>query len=243
MSERKAHEQKACSRLTTHDSRLGFTLIELLLSLTIAVMVFAAIGGLLMASSQVAGLLDSRKDAYLENAMIALEKMKREVQESPVYPDVAFEGTSDKLVFPQFTRLSDSLNINTDIQLGRVETVTLGSGYAFQKISYFYDAGKKALMRQAGSGEAAVLIDHLSDVRFSYALASTPSLRTVWAAETPASGTSFWLTGISIKLLFDPAYSRYTIPGVQKVFIVARQHPTGSSYPDIETVRGEAVTS
>lgn len=217
----------------------GFTLIELLTSMVIAALIFAAIGALLLAASQVTGLLEARRGAVLENAVIAIEKIKRDIQDSPVYPDIPFEGSADKLSFPKWVHFSGDLGLGADFKLGQVRTVTLGQGYDFRKIEYLFDKSRGALVRKEGEGEGKILVEHLRDARFSYALASLPSLTASWSDKTPKAGDPTWIEALSIRLTFDPQFSRYTIPGVEKTFVLIRQHPKNSLLPEIQTKRDE----
>ena len=209
--------------------------------MAISALIFTAIGALLLASSQVTELLEARRGAVLENAVIALEKIKRDIQDSPVYPDLPFEGESGRVSFPKFVPLSGGLDLGGDFKLGQVRTVRLGQGFDLRNIEYIFDKSRKALVRKEGEREPAVLVEHLQDARFSYAIASLPDLVSSWTDRTPKAGATAWIEALSIRLTFDPAFSRYTIPGVEKTFVLIRQHPTNSLLPEILTKRDEAV--
>ena len=212
----------------------GFTLIELLTSLSIAVVIVAAVASLLASAFHVIQILDSRKKAVLENSLIALEKIAKELQESPVCPPIPLQGNKHEISFPKIYSSTGKDVLNTEFRLGQVQKLNLGKNFEFKKVRYFYDASKEALLREVEDEEPVVVADHLKDVEFSYALISIQDGRTSWKGATPSAETPEKLGAFSVHVEFNKDI-RYTIPGIEKTFFLFRAHPLNAIMPAEET--------
>lgn len=203
----------------------GFTLIELLTSMAIAAIIVGALGALMMGSFRTLAVLDGRKGAALEGAAIAVEKMAREVQSSPVYPDIPFKGKSTELEFPELVPVSTKGAINADFRLGQVQTAVLGQNFAFKPVDYYYDEAAHALMRKIGDEPPVTLVPHIDQFALSYGYISLKDGGFEWASETGEPDPQKTLRAVSVHLRFDKNEYQYTIPGVERTFLVAREHP------------------
>ena len=203
----------------------GFTLIELMSVVAITTVILASLGSLMMGAFQVVKALDSRKTAVMEKALIALEKMSREVQKSSVYPEIPFKGSADSVSFPVLVALSPGGAIAADFKLGQIQEEKTGKSYEYQKVEYYFDPAKKSLMRKMGEASPEVLADNVKEVTFSYALRSLTDKSWKWQERTPDSLGAVRLEAMGVQLLWDPEVYRYTIPGVKKTFLLTRFHP------------------
>lgn len=203
----------------------GFTLIEMLTVLVLSVVIAGVLGSLLVSSGRIVKFLDVRKKAQLENWLIACEKMKREIQSSPVYPDVAFEGTKHALVFPQVLREGNTLEqaLTAEFRIGQVQQATTGIGFQVKPVRYFFDSGK--ILRRVAEAEPEVLMDHVQDAEFEYAVGNWADDKWRWTSETPSQGSTEFLRAVSIRLTFEKEQYGYTIPTVERTFLVWRRHP------------------
>lgn len=206
----------------------GFTLIEVLTAMAISTVVMAALASTLMGAFQVVHVLDARKKAVLENSLIGLEKMARELQSSPVVPTVPFQGSKEKISFPKlFSAGKDGLN--KEFRLGQIQEATVGGGaFTYGKVSYYFDASRKRLVRQGESGKEEVMIEHIQDFKFSYALQSLDDLSWSWESETPPTDARSRIGAVQVTLTFDPTVCRYTIPGIERRLILVRRHPVAA---------------
>ncbi len=209
-----------------HLKSKGFTLIEVITATAISVIVLAAIGSLLMGSFQIIKLLDSRKDAALEGALIALEGMASEIQRAPAYQATPMEGDGGKISFYQLVSNSSIDPYQKAFRLGQVQNATLsGATVWIKKVEYTVDPDRGVMIRKTESGDEKVIADHLSGAQFSYALDTTldadnPS----WEWKDKISNEDERkLKAIRIVLEFKKDGPRYVIPGVEKTFLVMRK--------------------
>ena len=123
-------------------SERAFTLIEVLTAVAISSILLAAIGSLLLGSFQVVKLIDSRKDAALESALIALESMAAELQTAPVYSPKPMEADSSSISFSELVGASsESDPFKKAFRLGQVQNVSLSaSSVSLEKVEYSFDA-------------------------------------------------------------------------------------------------------
>ena len=206
------------------NNKNGFTLIELLASMAIAAIMIAAIGSLLMSGSRLVTILDSRKDAALELATIALEKMTREIQRSPDFAALLLKGETGSLSFAALLPLSVKGALNAEFRLGQIQKAAFGQGFAMKKVEYFFDAGRKALMRKTELTEPEVWIDRLEGATFSYAVAAKDGFSWEWKDKTPAEAADGSVQAISVYLKFDRNAMHYGIPGFYRTFLIAREN-------------------
>ena len=216
--------------------RKGFTLIEVLLAMVIATIAVAGMGALLMGAGRVMNTLDSKSPQVMLDTLIAVERMKKELQESPVYPAIAFEGKKDKVAFPKLTVASAEQALNNRFVLGQIQQVS-GGAARFTRVEYRFDKGKEALLRRQEGLEEKAVLEGLADCRFSYAIGSTGDDPKIWADETPFSGNSseghspprIFAMEIQLQLKSNPGYPA---PFLRKTFLFYRQHPSNASSVD-----------
>ena len=206
-------------------NKRAFTLIELLTAMSIAVVLLAALAALVAGAFRVVKVLDARKKALLENSLIAVEKMGRELQQSPVYPPIAFEGEKEKISFPMLFAASEGGAINAEFRLGQVQEVKLGQGFAYKKVSYYLDHSRKALVRQVESDLPQEVLSPVEGLEFLYAIASIGSPQWTWESKTPGSGSPNRIGAVGVRVKFDNAAFHYSIPGIEKTFYLVRRHP------------------
>lgn len=204
----------------------GFTLLEVITATAIAAIVLTAIGSLLMGSFQIVRLLDSRKDAALEGALIALEAMASEIQKVPIVPSAPFDGEAEKISFYQLMSSSPIDPYKKAFRLGQVQNVTLGgSAILMKKVEYSFDSGKGALIRKTESGDEKVIAEHLAGARFVYAIGKLDEkgeLSWEWKEKISSTDDEKNLRAIRVVLEFNKEGLRYVIPGVEKTFLVMR---------------------
>ncbi len=216
--------------------RRGFTLVEVLTSLAIAGIALSTLAALIAGAFQVIRVLDSRKKATLENALIALDKMAKEMQESPVVAPLPFTGTAGSVSFPRILSRAGGNTLNAEFRLGQVQRMSLAGGFDARSVIYSYDASQKAFSRRVEGEEPVVLAENLGNVVFSYAVASGSGGAVQWKESTPAAGSKERLMAVSVRAEFDPKVCRYSIPAVEKVFFVIRAHPLNALDEKIQQV-------
>ena len=226
MKKNKGFTQPLKSHPKNNLSRAGFTLVELLMALALATLLLSAIGAMLLGISQVTRLLDFRKSARLESSLIALEKMKREIQSSPVVPALELEGKENKISFPEWVNSSPVNPLTQEFRLGRVQNVSLASSaLTLKKVEYYFDSVKKTVMRKENSEEAKVFLEHVEIFDLQYAIRPVDGTQWGWKRQTPKAGEAFRIGAMHVFIKWDTRDGSYTIPGVDKTFFVVRQHP------------------
>jgi prepilin-type N-terminal cleavage/methylation domain-containing protein len=218
--------------------RSGFTLIELITATAISSIVLAAIGSLLMGSFQIVRLLDSRKDAVLEKALIGVELMCGELQKSPVYASLPMEGASDKLSFTQTVTNSTMDPYKKTFKLGQIQDISMsGTATLVRKVEYAFAEDVGAFVRRTDSGSERVLAEHVSSLKFYYALSATKTggpasggklsmedeLEWEWTDKMKGREDESRLKAIRVMLEFNKDGLRYILPGVEKTFLVLRE--------------------
>ena len=213
-------------RSKSSPSRAGFTLVELLLALALSTLLMGAIGAMLLGISQTARVLDFRKGARLENSLIALEKMKREIQTSPVVPVMALEGKENKISFPEWVSSGPEAPLTKAFRLGQVQNVSLmSSALVLKKVEYYFDSSKMAVMRREDSEEAKVFLGNIEVFDLQYAISPLGGTQWKWERVTPKAGDASRIGAMHVFIKWDTRDGSYTIPGIDKTFFVVRQHP------------------
>jgi len=204
----------------------GFTLIEVLTAMAIAMIAVAALAALLMGAGRVIRFLDSRNEAQWIDALIAIERMKKELQESPVYPAVAFEGKSNRVSFPKLKKTASNGEVfGKEFILGQVQQMTLGGAFKYEKAEYVFDKSKGALVRKEEGGADDAVISGLEDCQFFYAVGSLEDGSKKWESQTPPQGAAARLYGMEIRMKLKQEAGIPPPPAIRKTFIFYREHP------------------
>ncbi len=205
----------------------GFTLIEVLTALAISGVLIAGIASLLFGSFRIYQFLENRKSAVLENSLIACEKIRKEIQESPVYPKIDFKGRPESLSFPKMTFVKNSVGsaLTAEFKLGQIQNATTGSGFSMKPVEYSFDETQSTLFRKEGDGSSEAVLKQIKSVRFYYFISPIGKNEWQWKDETPESGTEAEISAMRIEIIFDRKSSTYTIPGIERTFRVMRRHP------------------
>ena len=243
MSERGTRHQAPGTKLRSFALRAqddgGFTLIELMTAMALSALVVLALGSALLGSGKIFRFIQARGDAALENSLIALERIRKEAQESPVYPSIPFEGNASEVSFPQPAPFEGTA-LDAEFVLGQSQTAALGSVFVFRKVRYRFDASRKALVREAPPEPERVLVENLENAAFSYAVGSLREPLTEWSDKTPAQGSAQTVRALGVRLEFERKPYGYTIPAVEKTFLLYRRHPLNAIWEGHQTPEHQA---
>lgn len=210
-------------------TRGGFTLIELMTSAMIAVVLLLAVGSATARGLDAVAVLDPSNNAPVADALISMEKFSKEIQTSPVYPDVAFEGKRDRVSFPRIVPISGGEKTLSNFQLGQVQTGSIGGGKpaaaVCEKVEFFYDPLKKAVMRQEGKQTPEVFITGVKEADFGYAFLNEEG-GLAWEENTPEAGSDAVLAAMNVRLELDG--KRGSARLVERVIPLIRLHPVNA---------------
>jgi len=148
----------------------GFTLVEMLMSTVLAMIIAGGMASFLFSSFHVIQVLGSRNANVQTDLIYGLEKLSKEIQESPVYPQVPFVGSAEEVSFPAMFSDQNKTPLLAEFRLGQVQEVKAGSQFEFKKIRYFFDSSRKALMRQSGESEPELFLEHVGAAQFFYSI-------------------------------------------------------------------------
>ena len=146
----------------------GFTLVELLVSMSIGMVILAAVTTTFMSQTRIYNAQEQINEMQ-QNARGALDIITREVKMAGYNPNEAsFNGV---------TYSTTQLMVQADLDLdGAIST----SSTANEQITYAYDSANQRMTRAVGSGSAQILAEHITAFTFGY-LDSTGTATTVSA--------------------------------------------------------------
>lgn len=134
----------------------GFTLIELLVSMSIGMVILAAVTTTFMSQTRIYNAQEQVNEMQ-QNARGALDLITREVKMAGYNPNGAsFNGV---------TYSTTQLMVQADLDSSGLISTT---STANEQITYAYDSPNKRITRAVGVGAAQTLADHISDFTFSY---------------------------------------------------------------------------
>jgi type IV pilus assembly protein PilW len=138
------------------ESLNGFTLVELLVSMSIGMVLLAAVTTTFMSQTRIYNAQEQVNEMQ-QNARGALDIITREVKMAGYNPN----GAS----FLGVTYSTTQLMIQADLDSsGAIST----SSTANEQITYAYDAANDRITRAVGSGTAQVLAEHITAFDFTY---------------------------------------------------------------------------
>ena len=146
----------------------GFTLVELMVSMSIGMVILAAVTTTFMSQTRIYNAQEQINEMQ-QNARGALDIITREVKMAGYRPNGGgFNGV---------TYSTTQLMVQADLDLdGAIST----SSTANEQITYAYDSANQRITRAVGIGSVQVLAEHITAFTFSY-LDSTGAATTVSA--------------------------------------------------------------
>jgi type IV pilus assembly protein PilW len=146
----------------------GFTLVELMVSMSIGMVILAAVTTTFMSQTRIYNAQEQINEMQ-QNARGALDIISREVKMAGYKPSGGgFNGVNYST-----TQLMVQADLDSN---GAIST----SSTANEQITYAYDSANQRITRAVGSGSAQVLAEHITAFTFSY-LNSTGAATTVSA--------------------------------------------------------------
>jgi type IV pilus assembly protein PilW len=134
----------------------GFTLVELMVSMSIGMVILAAVTTTFMSQTRIYNAQEQINEMQ-QNARGALDIITREVKMAGYNPNGA--------TFVGVTYSTTQLMIQADLDSsGGISA----SSTANETITYAYDAANNRITRTVGSGSAQVLAEHISGFTFGY---------------------------------------------------------------------------
>jgi type IV pilus assembly protein PilW len=134
----------------------GFTLVELLISMSIAMVILAAVTTTFMSQSRIYNAQEQINEMQ-QNSRGALDIISRELKMAGYKPSGGgFNG---------ITYSTTQLMVQADLDSnGAIST----SSTANEQITYAYDSANQRITRAVGAGGAQVLAEHITAFTFSY---------------------------------------------------------------------------
>jgi type IV pilus assembly protein PilW len=134
----------------------GFTLVELLISMSIAMVILAAVTTTFMSQSRIYNAQEQVNEMQ-QNVRGALDILSRELKMAGYKPSGGgFNG---------ITYSTTQLMVQADLDSnGAIST----SSTANEQITYAYDTANQRITRAVGTGGAQVLAEHITAFTFSY---------------------------------------------------------------------------
>jgi type IV pilus assembly protein PilW len=178
----------------------GFTLVELMVSMSIGMVILAAVTTTFMSQTRIYNAQEQINEMQ-QNARGALDIITREVKMAGYKPN----GGGFNGVTYSTTQLMIQADLDSD---GAIST----SSTANEQIRYVFDSANQRITRAVGSGSAQILAEHISAFSFGY-------LDTNGTATTVAANirqVSISITAITAKP--DP---NYTSNGGYRNYIVS----------------------
>jgi type IV pilus assembly protein PilW len=178
----------------------GFTLVELMVSMSIGMVILAAVTTTFMSQTRIYNAQEQINEMQ-QNARGALDILAREVKMAGYNPN----GAS----FVGVTYSTTQLMIQADLDSsGAIST----SSTANEQIVYAYDAANDRITRAVGSGTAQVLAEHIAAFDFTY----RDGTGTATTVSANIRQVSISITAITAKQ--DP---NYTPDGGYRTYIVS----------------------
>ena len=134
----------------------GFTLVELLISMSIAMVILAAVTTTFMSQSRIYNAQEQVNEMQ-QNVRGALDIISRELKMAGYKPN----GGGFNGVTYSTTQLRVQADLNSD---GAIST----SSTANEQITYAFDNGNEQITRAVGSSSAQILAEHISAFTFNY---------------------------------------------------------------------------
>jgi type IV pilus assembly protein PilW len=141
----------------------GFTLIEVMVSMTIGLVVLAAVAGTFTVQLR-QNSAEEQLAQMQQDVRGALDLMVREIQMAKYNPNPA--GTAFPAGVYGVTYSASQLEIKSDL-LDSNGTINTSSG-SVEDIIYAYDSANLRITRKLGSGTAEILADNITAFTFSY---------------------------------------------------------------------------
>ena len=139
----------------------GFTLIELLVSMTISLVVLAALAKTFTVQTR-QNSAEEQLAQMQQNVRGALDLMIREIEMAKYDPaGTAFPGGTYGVTYS-----ASQLEIKSDISDGN-GTISTATG-SVENIVYAYDSANLRITRKLGSGTADILADNITSFTFAY---------------------------------------------------------------------------
>jgi type IV pilus assembly protein PilW len=134
----------------------GFTLLELMVSMSIGMVILAAVTTTFMSQTKIYNAQEQINEMQ-QNARGVLDIITRELKMAGYKPNGGgFSGV---------TYSTTQLMVQADLDSsGAIST----SSTASEQITYVYDSGNQRITRAVGSGSAQILADNITDFTFSY---------------------------------------------------------------------------
>jgi type IV pilus assembly protein PilW len=178
----------------------GFTLVELMVSMSIGMVILAAVTATFMSQTRIYNAQEQINEMQ-QNARGALDIITREVKMAGYKPNAGgFNGVTYST-----TQLMIQADLDSD---GAIST----SSTANEQIRYVFDSANQRITRAVGSGSAQVIAEHISAFTFSY-LDTNGTTTTVTADIRQVS--------ISITALTAKPDPNYTSNGGYRNYIVS----------------------
>jgi type IV pilus assembly protein PilW len=178
----------------------GFTLVELMVSMSIGMVILAAVTTTFMSQTRIYNAQEQINEMQ-QNARGALDIITREVKMAGYKPN----GGGFNGVTYSTTQLMIQADLDSD---GAIST----SSTANEQIRYVFDSANQRITRAVGSGSAQVIAEHISAFTFSY-LYTNGTTTTVTADIRQVS--------ISITALTAKPDPNYTSNGGYRNYIVS----------------------
>jgi type IV pilus assembly protein PilW len=134
----------------------GFTLVELMVSMSIGMVILAAVTTTFMSQTRIYNAQEQINEMQ-QNARGALDIITREVKMAGYKPN----GGGFNGVTYSTTQLMIQADLDSD---GAIST----SSTANEQIRYVFDSANQRITRAVGSGSAQVIAEHISAFTFSY---------------------------------------------------------------------------
>lgn len=178
----------------------GFTLLELMVSMSIGMVILAAVTTTFMSQTKIYNAQEQTNEMQ-QNARGILDIITRELKMAGYKPN----GGSFSGITYSTTQLMVQADLNSD---GAIST----SSTANEQITFVYDSANQRITRTVGSGSAQILADNITAFNFSYLDAT--------GAATTVSG-DIRQVSISVTAVTDKPDPDYTLNGGYRTYTVS----------------------
>ena len=178
----------------------GFTLLELMVSMSIGMVILAAVTTTFMSQTKIYNAQEQTNEMQ-QNARGILDIITRELKMAGYKPN----GGSFSGITYSTTQLMVQADLNSD---GAIST----SSTANEQITFVYDSANQRITRTVGSGSAQILADNITAFNFSYLDAT--------GAATTVSG-DIRQVSISVTAVTDKPDPDYTPNGGYRTYTVS----------------------
>ncbi len=180
--------------------KAGFTLLELMVSMSIGMVILAAVTTTFMSQTKIYNAQEQTNEMQ-QNARGILDIVTRELKMAGYKPN----GGSFSGVTYSTTQLMIQADLNSDGAISTDSTAT-------EQITFAFDSANERITRTVGSGSTQTLADNITAFNFSYLDAS--------GAATTVSG-NIRQVSISVTAVTDKPDPNYTPNGGYRTYTVS----------------------